>query len=552
MLTVLPTMEADSLDSCCTDPPYHLTSIVKRFGAEHSAPPKGNDAYMRASRGFMGRKWDGGDVAFRVETWREVYRVLKPGGYLVAFGGPRNAHRMVCAIEDAGFEIRDSISYLHDGALSGPLIWAFGSGFPKGLHVVHQCIRLALCQYSEHVPFAAQNSASIRVTFGEAKESIAVALVQILPEGAQALLTETDEEVALHVPTDMWPSGWMERIGLNMIWSWNGNSDDAWRNTSKCITSTISETTTDQKTFNWLIGLHTSRTTTQCSVILPNGSPWCALAAGSLLSDGKVNKNAIPIVSALGPASWNPVVKYKGFNIALKPAHEPICLARKPLSERTVAANVLRWGTGALNIDGCRVHGGDATGGDYTVKRLKPGATLEKTGGNWRPDDGIEYHGSMKPGRWPANVCHDGSAEVVAGFPDTGASPPVGSMGGGSNNHSIYGNFAGQRNANGHGDSGSAARYFYTAKADASDRLQSKHPTVKPVDLIRWLVRMVTPPGGTVLDCFAGSGTTGMAAMAEGFNAVLIEREAEYAEDIRRRVAHVEGTDTPLFSAGLP
>src|ERR1035437_23569 len=120
-LEVLPTLAENSVDSCVTDPPYHLTSIVKRFGAKNSAPCKvgKTGAYARASAGFMGKQWDGGDIAFRPETWAAVYRVLKPGGHLIAFGGTRTYHRMACAIEDAGFEIRDQIQ------------WLYGSGFPK-------------------------------------------------------------------------------------------------------------------------------------------------------------------------------------------------------------------------------------------------------------------------------------------------------------------------------------------------------------------------------------------------------------------------------------
>jgi DNA modification methylase len=120
-LDVLKAMADASVDSCVTDPPYHLTSIVKRFGAPDAAPAKEGKtgAYARASRGFMGKQWDGGDIAFRTELWAEVLRVLKPGGHLLAFSGTRTYHRMTCAIEDAGFEIRDQIG------------WAYGSGFPK-------------------------------------------------------------------------------------------------------------------------------------------------------------------------------------------------------------------------------------------------------------------------------------------------------------------------------------------------------------------------------------------------------------------------------------
>lgn len=121
MLEILATLPENSIDSVVCDPPYHLTSIVKRFGANGAAPAKvgKTGAYARASAGFMGKRWDGGDIAFRPEAWAEVYRALKPGAHLVAFGGTRTYHRMACAIEDAGFEIRDAI------------MWIYGSGFPK-------------------------------------------------------------------------------------------------------------------------------------------------------------------------------------------------------------------------------------------------------------------------------------------------------------------------------------------------------------------------------------------------------------------------------------
>src|SRR5512139_2648762 len=124
-LEILPTLDENSIDACVTDPPYHLTSIVKRFGGNNSAPAQfGTDgAYARASAGFMGKQWDGGDIAFRPETWAAVYRVLKPGAHLLAFGGTRTYHRMACAIEDAGWEIRDC------------LVWGYASGFPKSLDV---------------------------------------------------------------------------------------------------------------------------------------------------------------------------------------------------------------------------------------------------------------------------------------------------------------------------------------------------------------------------------------------------------------------------------
>lgn len=191
----------------------------------------------------------------------------------------------------------------------------------------------------------------------------------------------------------------------------------------------------------------------------------------------------------------------EGLGTALKPAFEPIVLARKPLSEGTVAANVLRWGTGALNIGACRVEG--EGGGTHCNRRDASG----KCQGH--PDRrgtafGLTYHGPESDGsagRWPANMVHDGSDEVVGAFPS------------------------------------SAHRFFYSPKASKADRNGSKHPTVKPIALMEWLATLITPPGGTILDPFAGSGTTGSAARNKGFPCILCEREAEYVEDIKRRLS---------------
>ena len=141
-------------------------------------------------------------------------------------------------------------------------------------------------------------------------------------------------------------------------------------------------------------------------------------------------------------------------------------------------------------------------------------------------------------GRWPANLVHDGSPEVLAAFPadGCGASAPVRGCEASNPISNVYGEYKRQPPKGVRDELGSAARFFYTAKADAEDRLGSKHPTVKPLDLIQWLVRLVTPPKGVVLDCFAGTGTTGEAAWREGMNAILIEREPEYILDIERRM----------------
>ena len=412
----------EQFDACVTDPPYHLTSTVDRFGKPGAAPAQhGTDGlYARASIGFMGKAWDGGDIAFRPETWRLVLDVLKPGAHLLAFGGTRTFHRVAVAIEDAGFEIRDCI------------MWVYGTGFPKS-HDVSKGIYKAL---------GAERVASGRRTNG--------------------IASGTGEFTA-------------------------GND-------------------------------------------------------GSAGYRGEFDTYDDPATAAA--AAW------RGWGTALKPAWEPIIVARKSLLG-TVAANVLANGCGALNIDTCRIHAPDALGGAYVIKRRKSGTEQNATGGSYRAEDAVDFHGEAKPGRWPANVIHDGSDEVEAAFAafgDRGAAAPVR---GTEPSEASTGRVTGRRaRVPGvfHGDSGNASRFFYSAKASAADRAGSKHPTVKPLALMRYLCNLVTPPGGTVLDPFAGSGTTLQAAAECGFGAVGIEREVEYQADIRARLAALDAEAEAMFA----
>lgn len=244
--------------------------------------------------------------------------------------------------------------------------------------------------------------------------------------------------------------------------------------------------------------------------------------------------------------------RWQGWGTALKPAFEPVIVARKPLAG-TVAANVLQHGTGALNIDGCRVHTPGSEAKAYTVKRMKPGATLERTGGNWRPEagddlpweEGREYEGQTKAGRWPTNVALD-DRQAAELDEQSGERPAGGKVTGNQRSRTgqsgIYGEYGAVENSP-YNDTGGASRFFptfrYEEKAPTAERPRVggvAHPTVKPLDLMRWLVRLVTPPGGKVLDPFAGSGTTGEACVVEGFECVLVEREDDYLPLIRQRV----------------
>ena len=371
------------VDSIVTDPPYHLTSIVKRYSKENSAPPTSKSmggAFVRVSKGFMGKEWDGGDIAFRPETWELALKLLKPGGYILAFSASRNYHRMAVAIEDAGFEIRDQ------------MMWLYGSGFPKSLNL--------------------------------------------------------------------------------------GN----------------------------------------------------------------------------------------GWGTALKPAHEPIVMARKSL-EGTNKQNMEKYGVGGINIDGCRIEGevkhppnnpdfrdaakqAMAKGGvdklsfgqdrDAPIKRKTTNRKSRSKDGVWTDgNSGMKAEGSQfadadPKGRFPANVMHGGletewakyfycpkvsKAERNQGLEDFPVKKSKG--GGGTSNDTWY-----------EDDVNSASGKFGSEKAPS----KNTHPTVKPQELMKYLCRMVTPKGGTVLDIFMGSGSTGMAAKDEGFDFIGIERDKEYFNIAEKRI----------------
>jgi site-specific DNA-methyltransferase (adenine-specific) len=419
----LRSLPSNSVDSIVTDPPYGL-------GKEPdprvvlSAWLNGEE-YKPGGSGFMGRSWD----AFVPSpgVWMECLRVLKPGGYLLAFAGTRTYDWIVMGVRLAGFEIRDMVG------------WIYGSGFPKSLDV----------------------SKAIDGMMGAEREVVG------------------SREVAV----DQWTAA---------------------------------------------------------------GRAALEAGAGPTYS-----------VNITAPAT-EAARQWSGFGTALKPAIEPVVCARKPL-DGTVAENVLKWGTGAINVDGCRVQTGEAIPSHHgTVNALLGGSRNEYVPGS----AGTQF---QTAGRWPANIIHDGSEEVLAVFPETGPASagvrdPNGTMG-------YHGGAAGLPGVvSGHSDAGgSASRFFYAAKASRTERehglsdlprgivdptreLDSAgrynprtgagrsgegraniHPTVKPVDLMRYLTRLVTPPGGLVVDPYAGSGTTGVAAIHEGFRFMGAEQDTAHA-----------------------
>ena len=515
-------LDGVQFDACVTDPPYDLVSVVKRFGGANAAPAKhGRDGlFARQSRGFMGKQWDGTGVAFDPATWRLVYDVLKPGAHLLAFGGSRTYHRMAVAIEDAGFEIRDCV------------MWMYSQGFPKSHNVSLGLWKAVVaCQSSANAPLVAQVSPSIHLHCDAGTGYIVAAPAVILPEGVPALLIQTGKAesscVLTAIPLSVCP---VEHMSWSTELSWPKASVASLDPRSMCITETSRKVTIESRTFSFLLSAITPGTTTQ-GMTLADGRPW-NVATAVVSSPGELtNSPPIPTLTVLGAATSNPVKDNVQSGTSLKPAFEPIIVARKPLIG-TVAENVLAHGTGALNIGACRI---GAEGGckSETAYSGAPGKHAFGAGLNDQRSPAIPGLG-----RWPANVIHDGSDEVLEAFAAYGESSSKARVGARPGKlYGCLGSFAGQDSVcMGHTDAGTAARFFYSAKASAKDRAGSKHPTVKPNALMRYLVRLVTPPGGTVLDPFCGSGSTLQGAFDEGFNAVGIEREAEYQADIQRRI----------------
>jgi site-specific DNA-methyltransferase (adenine-specific) len=451
-------MDAESVDAIVTDPPYGLGFMGVKwdtFAKEKGRGPSAKHAFdhvggnhnpVNSSDSARTKRIENQRFQAWCEDWAaEALRVAKPGAHLLAFGGTRTFHRLACAIEDAGWEIRDTV------------MWVYGSGFPKSLDVSKAIDReatvTAICQEcsgSGKVPLQPivspefQGYAPCKYCAGFGKVSVKV-----------------------------------QRVDLGTSPNWRESKRDR--------------------------------------------------ESGGQMEVRGENAGRLTAPATDAARQW------EGWGTALKPAWEPIIVARKPI-EGTVAANVMKYGTGAINVDGCRVHGGASDGGSVS------GATALGQGSGWNAHENreTEIDRSMAQGRWPANLIHDGSDEVVGLFPQTtngGANISQTRKAGSATNIMSGAGLSMASNLAYAGDSGSAARFFYTAKASRDDRSNGNtHPTVKPTDLMRYLCRLVTPPGGIVLDPFMGSGSTGKAAMLEGFEFIGIEREASYHAIAEQRI----------------
>lgn len=411
-LNVLREMPSNSVDAIVSDPPYGIS--------------------------FMAKKWDY-DVP-SVEVWKEAMRVLKPGGHALIACGTRTQHRMVVNIEDAGFEIRDVVS------------WIYGSGFPKSLNV----------------------SKAIDKAAGAEREVVG------------------------------------------------------------------EKTTPDGKPYS-------ARTPNSSGEY--NGECQHNSLAGKTKHDNNITAPATEAAK-----QWD------GWGTALKPACEFFTLCRKPLSEKTVAENVLKWGTGGINIDGCRVET------DEKITCTQGQSSNQQSGQMYSGKDQRdkkEFHQNPQ-GRFPANLIHSGEQEVLDLFPETKTGAVKNKVDNGANQPiNIGGGLTKERPS----DSGSAARFFYCPKASKKDRdegldgeekecgikndsgrgfsegdpykkvlKKNNHPTVKPTALMAYLCRLITPPNGVVLDPYMGSGSTGKAAVREGFSFVGIELDKDYYEIAKARV----------------
>jgi DNA modification methylase len=508
-----------SVDAIVTDPPYGL--------------------------GFMGREWD--DLPPGIPWAKQCLRVLKPGGHLLAFGGTRTYHRLACAIEDAGFEIRDCLAYM------------YGSGFPKSLNLDRmRGVTFCGCGDDQGPPREPSPEHDVRSVPSadlpaslDAQDQRGEVLLEGMPESStsargmqRATATEGRSELGMEGRSNVLAEG--GQLPADQVHPGAGvGAADGSEGRLRDGTSA-----TDGGADRALANANGSGASPR-----PRSAEQRAVELGAVANEsGSQAGGAWPTCGECGL----PRV-LRGLGTALKPAHEPIVLARKPLAG-TVAANVLEHGTGALNVNGCRI------AGELEEGRTRHGGGIEGNGSSYELPDS---NGAMPAGRWPANVLLD---EEAAGMLDeqSGEGRARGNISPTASGVGMFYKSPAEQPVD-PGDTGGASRFFYVAKASSAERnaglegfeeqerrsdygtvgnavphmpegyvyegkRRNVHPTVKPIELMRWLVRLITPPGGVVLDPFTGSGTTGCAAALEGFDFIGFEREAEYVAIAEARI----------------
>jgi DNA modification methylase len=564
-------LDEASIDAIVCDPPYGLEFMGKEWDRLGDVRQVGDDTFQEVkSYGAKVRhggtaSYGGGIEAARAqqewhEAWaREALRILKPGGHLLAFGGTRTYHRLACAVEDAGFEIRDSV------------IWLYASGFPKSLNLDRfRGESFCGCDGDRELLSVRQGDPAPQGSTGEGaslrvqvqRDQSGSGLGEARPQGSgsgeatggSAGREESSVEGRDHLQA---PEGEPQRSAVRASAEVGvaDGSEGRLRDGASVGDGATGRAATDESG---------NGASPRPRPAAQRGNESRTLADQRLTQDGR----SWPDCSRCGL----PVVP-RGLGTALKPAHEPIIVARKPLSG-TVAQNVTEHGTGALNIDGCRV-------GSENMSAEWDRDWNENTGpmGERYSQDGREAGKQVPDGRWPANVAL--SPEPAEELDRQSGELKSGKLtadnqrnGGWAGTVNAYG--TAERGGTGEYDenSGGASRFFYCAKASRGERnaglghlpatrradegygsiqepkldraaprenwephvTQNGHPTVKPIDLMRWLVRLVCPPNGTVLDPFVGSGTTGIAAVLEGFDFIGIEREPEYAEIAKARI----------------
>jgi DNA modification methylase len=474
----------------------------------------------------MGKSWDSSGIAFNTDVWLECLRVLKPGGHLLAFGGSRTWHRIAVAVEDAGFQIRDSVA------------WLYGSGFPKSLDV------------SKAIDKSDAGEKRLRrnFQFTEWMRSTGITARQIDD------ITQT--KIGSHYTTHPTQPRIATADLFDMLRPYLPEVPEE-------IERLVTERTVESDNYKKreVIGSK-------------SGSKSIDNNGHGIIPGGIVEKVELDITA---PATVE-AQKWQGWGTALKPAFEPVVVARKPLIG-TVAENVLAHGTGGLNIDATRINNLTDKEKNWTPQRQHSENPIQLGGA--KLGDIVSMY--KEGGRWPSNVMLD---EFTAGLVDeqSGVSKSTPSAKK-EETHSedIYGKGLGNWSGSNHSDTGGASRFFYIAKASKRDRnegldelpsqeigakgnglarscatcsasvingcdcpdrtfvnptRQNFHPTVKPTDLMRQLVRLVTPPGGLVLDPFTGSGSTGKAAILEGFEFVGVELTEDYLPIIEGRLSH--------------